>query len=614
MTKKFNKKYYIIPTVYLLIIMLLVYLHFGLKKQFSESYLYITLSGTTKSSSKNYEKNVSSLDVIIYGIKLSFSNSLPLKIENSNGTISKLSITGYQKNNNSIDLFFTDDFKINISTQKGKETGFLIKTESNSDWKIKKVLISFDIDKRGSLLKSSSLPIFGYKTGGSVYFLAVLGNGSNIDIKQKEISLLPDKGNSFTIAFSEAEKGLEDPNTFWLAKNTDILQKNKNEDIIEQLFIEKAYKGWRIDRFNRDQGKWLDKNNQLIYSKEIVSALGSELVKRKSVAANQWIFRLAESKNSEIKYLETALINGNLFPAYRQMQEKDITIIEEITAKIKRNDISVFLIDDLVKIITDRGPYSLIRELFSMSEKINIESVDIKTATGIASAYLDFVSINMEKETSLKKLNTIIDTIILNRLIINENGLFMVITGDKAESFYTAKVSALFKKAADITERPILGRIANKLIQPIISLADEFGGLPEFIYIDKKRLKDSEGKIAPEYIYPALQSIKYMPMIITLKDYFSPGTWLATCANNVNIIKTSDNKFTIETTFPVEEIENIIVQGIPQVSKTSLYGVSWSPAPDFEKYYTGWIYNSESQTLFIKLQHRQEKEVIEVFF
>ena len=620
MAKKIGKKYFIIPTLYLLIITLLVYMHFGVKQQFSESYLYITLSGVAKSSSKNHEKNILSLDVTIYGIKLCFSNSAPLKIESSNGTVSKLFITGYQKNSNSIDLFFTDNFKINISTQKGKENGFLIKPEtstftsaSGTSGGIKKISISFDIDKRGTLHRSSNFPIFGYKTDGAIYFLTAAGNDSTIDIKQKEINLLPYR-NNFAITVSESEKGLEDPNTFWLAKNNpDILQQNKDEDIAEQLFLDNAFKGWRIDRFNRDEGKWFNKNRQPVYSKEIVSALGSELVRRKSVAANQWIFRLAETKNSETKYLETALINGNLVPAYGQRQEQDIAIIQEITAKIRRNDISVFLIDDLVKTIINSGPYSLTQELFVMAEKFNIESPDIKTVIGVALSYLDFISINMEKEVSLKKLNTIIDTI-LNRLIINEKGLFMIMAGDKSESFYTAKVATLFKKAADITERPILERISNRLAYSIILLTDEVGFLPESIYIDKKNIKRYEGKLEAEYLYPALQSAKYMPSIMTLLGYFSPGTWIATCAEKVNIIKTDDNKFNIETMFPVSETEYIIVQGLPQVSRMIIYGVNWSSASDFERYYTGWTYNSETQTLFIKLQHRQEKETIEIFF
>jgi len=613
MATKISKKYYTIPAIYIVIIALLVYMHFGVKQQFSESYLYITLSGTSKSSSKNHEKNILSLDATIYGIKLSFSKSSPLKIESTNGTVSNLSIAGYQKNSNSIDLFFTDNFKINISTQKGKETGFIIKPDSTFNGGIKKISMSFDVDKRGTLLKSSNFPIFGYKSESLVYFLTAVGNDSSIDIKQKEIILLPYR-NSFAITVYEAEKGLEDPNTFWLAKNNvDILQKSNNEIIAEQLFVDNAYKGWRIDRFNRDGGKWLDKKEQLVYSKEIVSALGSELIRRKAVAQNQWIFRLAESKNSEIKYLETALINGNLFPAYSQRQEQDIAIIKEITAKIRRNDISVFLIDDLVKIITNSGPYSLIQELFVMAERFNIESPDVKTVIGVASAYLDFVFINMEKEASLKRLNTIIDTI-LNRLIANEKGLFMIMAGDKSESFYTAKASILLKKAAFITGRPILERISNMLVYSIISLTDDVGFLPESIYIDKKSIKRYEGKIEPEYLYPALQSAKYLPSIITLMDHFSPGTWIATCSESVNIIKTDNNKFNIETTFPINEIEYMIVQGIPQVSKMILYGVNWSSAADFERYYTGWVYNSETQTLFIKLQHRQEKETIEIFF
>ncbi|MCL2792891.1 MAG: hypothetical protein FWD87_07350 [Spirochaetaceae bacterium] len=617
MEKKNNKKYYIIPAIYLLVIILLVSRHFGANNQFLENHLNIILTGTTKSANKSHAENVLSLDVIISSIKFSFSDSMPLQIESNNGIISNFYIIGYQKNDNGVDLFFTDDFKINIA-QTDTENGFTISPQTiafdNTNGGIKKIAISFDIDRSKTLFPSSIFPVFGYTNDGAIYFLTAGGNYSTIDIRQKEIALLPDSNNNFAITISKAKEGLKDPNTFWLAKNKpDILQRDIEEDIAEQLFADNAFRGWRIDRLNRTEGRWLDKNRQLVYSREILSALGSEVVRRRAVAINQWIVRLAE-RNNDIRYLETALVNGNLFLAHLQSQERNIAFVQEITSRIRRNDPSVFLIDDLVKTIVNNGPFSLAQELFLMAERFDIKSLDVKMAIGVASAYLDFVFINIESETSLKRFNTIVDTIILNRLVINEDGLFLTIAEDRSESFYTAKVATLFRKAAKITERPILERIGSRLVHSIILLMDETGFLPEYIYVDERGIKRTEGRLEPEYIYPALSIARYMPSIRPLIDYFSPGAWIATCADSINIIKPDDTRVTIETTFPIGETEYIVVQGIPLVSRMLLHGINWSPSLGFEGQATGWTYNSETQTLFIKLQHRQEKETIEIFF
>ena len=612
--KKINIKYYIavITVIYLLVIALLIYMHFGMNRQFFETHLNITLSGTAKTSTTQ-GKNVSSLDVIFFGIKLRFSDAMPLTIESSNGLMSNLFIMEYHKNRNSIDLIFTNGFKINISGDA--ENGFLIQSGSRLNGEITRIILSFDTDGHGTLLSSSNFPIFGYRNNNdSLHFLTALGNDSTIDVKQKEISLFPDSDDVFKIAVLKAKEGLNDPNTFWLAKNKpDILQRSIDEDTTEQMFAENAFRVWRIDRLNRNNGTWLNKNRQYVYSKEVVSALASEVIRRRSVSINQWIFRLGE-RNTSIRYLETALVNGNLLAAYTQSQERDIELMQEITSRIRREDASIFLFNDLVNTITNSGPFYLLQELFLLAEKFDIESSDIKTAIGVASAYLDFAIINMEREVSLERFNTIVDTIILNRLILNENGLFIAITGDRSESLYTARIAALFIKAASITERPILERIGSKLMHSIILLMDSAGFSPEYIYADRKSIKNTEGRIEPEYLYPALSIARYMPTVKSLINYFSPGTWIATCASSINIVKPDNTRVTLETTFPAGETEYIIIHGIPRVSRVLLYGDNWEPSANFEWSNTGWTYNTEAQALFIKLQHRQEKETIEIFF
>jgi len=186
MEKKNNKKYYIIPAIYLLVIILLVSRHFGANNQFLENHLNIILTGTTKSANKSHAENVLSLDVIISSIKFSFSDSMPLQIESNNGIISNFYIIGYQKNDNGVDLFFTDDFKINIA-QTDTENGFTISPQTiafdNTNGGIKKIAISFDIDRSKTLFPSSIFPVFGYTNDGAIYFLTAGGNYSTIDIR-----------------------------------------------------------------------------------------------------------------------------------------------------------------------------------------------------------------------------------------------------------------------------------------------------------------------------------------------------------------------------------------------------------------------------------------------
>ncbi len=612
MSAKLSKKYYIIPVLYISIILLLVYMQFSTTKQFSENYLSINMTGSTRSGSKNHENNISAIETDIHGIRLVFSKSSPVVLKDSKGSVSRPALSGYRKNSESIDILFSDSFSIKISLLEGKEAKYIISPETPPGKKITEISIPFSVDSKEKIEKSLYFPVFGYESDDGIYFLATEGKNSEVRYDDGVIALAPDKNGRFGITVTESGNGISDPHTFWLTENMN-LEETAEEKELERLFTDRAYKGWRTDRFSLEAGGWTDRNGSAVYSKDIISSLGSELLRRRGFSQNQGIFRLAQEKNREKAYLESALLTGGTAAAYRNMQAQDLLLIEEISAGIKRNDTSVFRIDDLVSIITDRGPYSLIQELFLMAENLEIEALDMETAYGVASAYLDFVIINMEKERSLEKFNAILNTKILGKIVLNSGGIFLAVEGDKSETPYTIKTARLLKKAAKAAERPVLKQIGCKLISSIIAFAGEDGFVPEFIYADKNTVKSSEGRIEPEYIYPELKSARYLPVIKSLKNEIAPGAWIATCADTLNSTA-SAAWLTVETTFPAGESEHIIIQGIQSVSGVKLYGVNWNTAADYEKYFAGWVYVSESQTLFIKVQHRQEKETITITY
>ena len=94
MTSRLNKKYYIIPFLYISLIIFLFYLQFATSKQFNENYLSINISGSARSGSRDLEKNVSRLETVMHGIKLIFSDSSPLTVTEYGGTVLEPSISG----------------------------------------------------------------------------------------------------------------------------------------------------------------------------------------------------------------------------------------------------------------------------------------------------------------------------------------------------------------------------------------------------------------------------------------------------------------------------------------------------------------------------------------
>ncbi len=102
-----------------------------------------------------------------------------------------------------------------------------------------------------------------------------------------------------------------------------------------------------------------------------------------------------------------------------------------------------------------------------------------------------------------------------------------------------------------------------------------------------------------------------MPRIKSLKNEINPGAWIATCSENTDI-KKMPGEIRISTSFPAGSIEYIIIQGVPEVKGFKLYGRDWVSDPSFERYNAGWVYQKETNSVLIKLQHKKETEEITI--
>lgn len=610
MATRMSKKYYIIPFLYISIIILLVYMQFSNEKEFSDNHLSIALTGLARNI-KDTENNLKTLKTSMSGFSFSFRNSQDIEIRDSDGNRSGASLSGYRKNRESLDILFSGGCVITLTPDRDNPGGFLLGVTLPPEKRGATVTLPFGVEGEAPE-KGLNFPVIGFKSKEGFAFLSIPENGGHIDHESEKIVLITDNSALFQLRISPYITEHTDPVSFWLSEYGK-LSRAENESSAEQQLIDTAYRVWRTERLDRTEGKWRDISGTLSYSPEIVSALGSEVFRRREYSANQWIFQLARAKNSSDR-LELALISGGTIPAYRRMQQDDLEMIEKIAVKIKNSDSSVFESGNPVSLLIDRGPYSLLHELFLLAEKLDIKKMDLKTAVAAAEAYLEFVNNDIEKEKSIERLNRITDKKILSSLVRENGSLFMISEGSgNSETVTAVKAAQILVKSSEITGRKVLKQIGEKIVSSVILHADESGYLPEFFYRDSSGAVRGGGKIGAEFIYPALESSEYLPRITSLKNEVTPGTWIATCAK-VESAVLSGNSLAIDTVFPQGETENIILQGIPSVSGILLYGVNWNTAADYERYFAGWVFSAESQTLFIKLQHRQERERIVINF
>ena len=607
-----KKRYYIIPVIYIGIISLLVYMQFSTTSDFSDNISTIQITGQTRANSDDRATAVTSMDINIHGFILPLSSKSPVIMTTLDGNKTRLFVKGYNKSGNELELFFSGDVKIRIERRNTETRGFSIIPvfpAGNSD--IQSVSIPYKLVNPEDLSPTEIFPVFSFSEGENLFFAAATPK-SVIDTKKNIITAVPDRDQNIRISLSAASEGLSDPYSFWFSTFMIDTEKNSEEETLIAEYIDKGYSGWKATRFNQKTGKWKTHDGVEVYSTEVISALASESFRRNEFRRNRWLFNASRVLNNDVFFLEAALANGNLVKTYEEFQKTDIELINKISDMIKQQNADVFKIRDLIKIIVDRGPYSLNQELFQMAER-SYTTDNREVRLGIATAYLDFAALNIEPELSIKRFNNIVDNLIIRNIIKADEGLFVTDPYDKesADTLFTLKAADCLIKSEKFNTRPIISAIGKKLITSVLPFSNSEGFLPEKIIIRNSRVNNTTGYLEPEKAYMYLGSYRYMPRIISLKNELNPGAWIATCSENVDI-KKMPGEIRISTSFPAEAIEYIVIQGVPEVKGFSLYGRDWVSDPSFERYAAGWVYQKETNSVFIKLQHKQETEEITI--
>ena len=610
-----KKKYYIIPVFYIGIITLLVYLQFSATSDFSDNISTIQITGETRSNSNDRATAVTALNLNIHGFTIQLSSKKPIIMTTLDDNKTRLFIKGYNKTGSGIELFLSGNVKIRIEISNIGGRRFNITPifpSGNQD--IKSVSVPFSLVNPEDLSPAEIFPVLSFSEGEKLFFTSATPD-SVIDTENNIITAVPDSKQNINITISEAKKGISDPYSYWFSSfMIDSEAAAANDETLTAEYIEKSYSGWKASRFNQKTGKWKTHNGVEVYNREIISALASESFRRNEFRRNRWLFNASRVLNKDVFLLEAALANGNLIETYTEFQKNDIELITRISNMIKQQNPDVFKMRDLIKIIVDRGPYSLTQELFQMAER-NYETEDREVRLGIAAAYLDFAALNIEPELSLNRFNSIIDNLILRNIKKTDEGLFITDPADSevSDTMFTLKAADCLIKSEKFNSRHVINTIGRKLISALLPFSNSEGFLPEKIIIRNSRVNNTRGFVEPEKAYMYLEGYRFMPRIISLKNELNPGSWIATCSENVDI-KKMPGEIRIKTSFPAGSIEYIIIQGAPAVKGFKLYGTDWVSDPSFERYSAGWVYQEETKSVLIKLQHKTETEEITILY
>jgi hypothetical protein len=71
----------------------------------------------------------------------------------------------------------------------------------------------------------------------------------------------------------------------------------------------------------------------------------------------------------------------------------------------------------------------------------------------------------------------------------------------------------------------------------------------------------------------------------------------------------------VAATFPTGLTHYMIFMNVPVFTKIQLYDQDYRTDPNFERYdSSGWAYSASTQTLLVKMKHKNDVEHIRIYF
>lgn len=646
MNEKIKKLYFIIPVIYILVIIIFFLFHFmGKDPLKNDSIGYLTIKGAKSRTALFSRAEIIDLEIHFGGFVLGLSGSSPFRIEYKGGRREDSRIDTYTVFDKNIEIRYTAGFSlsINVSGNQGSRVAIALKESPETD-SIEKLFIPYRIQGKNKK-KPGGIPVISCQTSFEQFFLS-LGYNSSIDENNKLLILdCSEKNGLPLVTMEKGEKEYRDPYLYWFCEKTYPITENQYSERVNR-YISKAYDHWISVRYNESQGKWMNKDNTLLFGEHIAKGMFSESLRISSLETEAMKAGSGESlttreirsyrrkeynragivivtafekhireKPGDILPFLTSPFLGNLEKVIEKFRLEDSILLKKVENLILEENPAVFQTPNIILLLLDRGNISLVDELVSrIVNNTNPGSADMSTCIGMIEAYCEVSKWLNTKEQYFRKYKDIILTHLVPSIVQTDKGLFLT-DREKGKSRILESIRAgyILKKAAEVSGDTDFLILGQKLIISALSLSDEQGFLPGEIIIQSFYKHDSSGFIPPEDVYDYIIPDGYIPHEIPVFPDIRPGTWLWTAAKEVRMERT-DTELHCTFSYPEGFTHFFFIQGIEPFSSLMLGGTALEDNPEYARTGSGWHYSETIQTLYVKFTHENEEEELIILY
>ena len=596
MNTKISKTYYLVPLFFLLITGFLLFLEFSNRDNiFNIQIDKIRLSG---SGEQGLDKNsISNVKLMAPGLMMNLSGE-PIMILDSEGNMSSADLTGYVTSGSGFTLSFTNSLVISISTDESTSIVFDIEYPGDAaDTLVLPVEIMSDFHQ------VSYLPCYSYTVSGTNYMFAAR-SGSIFDMAAGSL-MLPLTGKSASIVIDDI--GDKNPLQYYFFGKKGPVSTDLHESTVEN-FIGTAYEGWRKGRFNSENGEWLLADGTYGLDNNLLTSFISESLKRGRFTQIENIVDKIGSKEDEFNFL-SATFSGNIVNTNSSRRMMDDTLKKRISTAVKSEDLTLFHETNLMQELTWISSSALIRDFSEFVSSIDLSKrFEPAVLTGMVEVYKDSIKLETSQYEDLMRLYSVIEEQIFPALARVNDGLFLA--GGKESLFDTLlsiRTGLALYEIGRIESDNLFESIGRSMVVSVLSLTDESGLIPEFI--DREGGFHGSSYYGADTLYSNLVSNEYYPHVVNFKGTAGTDISVWTVANTVSYIS-NKNSSEFEFTYPRGGVHHLVIKGVEPFKSLQMNGINWNSDRRFQYYSSGWVYEREEKTLYVKLTQKRMREKI----
>jgi hypothetical protein len=598
MKQRLPTLYYIIPLVYVLVIGLFVFMQFRAREGFQENLGALEMHGSY-SKSLGGGRRMRDLTVICNGVRLRFAGGRLLLRDPGPARSRRLRVLSYSLSGQSVELACSEDLRLRFSLAGATTVEMRpVIPASLQGMRILSLTLSMSEERvewvRGiPLLRLSGKPGLRY---------VALPAGSEFDLRAGRLEVnLQDAAAEALVAFERPDPARDEPYVYWFSRRGPLADEARYGEAL-QRFLDDAYDYW----------------NQVIVGTPgdpaIAQELGACLL---SEAALRGDYRLllpavaaaVRARAGTGTVLPAAAYVGFLQDFQAASAQRATSLIDQVTEAVRRSDPAVLDTPGLLRVIVNRGPFSLAEEVLRLADAVDRSGATIPRLLCLLEVYTE--AAGLLGQPFRQKVSELIDASLLPAVLQTRDGLFLAQAGGdhegRVEVRDSARAGRLFLQAAELASRPSLALLGRSLLLAALSLADSEGFVPARGSILSGSFRPEEGQLPPEALYGYLAEKRYLPEEYSLYRQLSPGAWLYTAALPVRI-KTGAGQYRFSLGFPAGGSHYFLLQGIPPMQSVMLHEILWKSDPEYSRYSDGWVYDPGTQTLFGKLTQRLPEE------